>query len=74
VRNESELHGLLKYVNFPSAGVIPHTHANLFNNKSVIMKGRSLNGNTSKSPMVLFLVSTWLRVLQMNAKGRLGVN
>lgn len=51
VRNDSELHELLKHVTFPSAGVIPHIHANLLKNKSVIMKERSWDGNITKSSM-----------------------
>ncbi len=48
VRNDSELHELLKDVTFPSAGVVPHVHPNLLKLKAEIMKERSWDGNLRK--------------------------
>ena len=48
VRNDSELHELLKDVTFPSAGVVPHVHPNLLKLKADIMKERSWDGNLRK--------------------------
>lgn len=45
VRNDAELHELLKHVTFPSSGVMPHIHGNLLKTRDVIMKSGKWESN-----------------------------